>query len=78
MHDGGTSVQFRLNNQTVCDSQADYLQAPLQAASMGKESGHDHADSTLKGMSECSTPVQLKKGDLLSVTANFDAEKHPM
>jgi hypothetical protein len=33
---------------------------------------------TISSISKCTKPVQIKKGDKLKVSANFDLDKHPL
>jgi hypothetical protein len=68
---------FRLNGQEICNSRAEY-----KAAAVGSsESGHSHGgggeEGMLSGMTVCTQPVDVKKGDKVSVEAFYDVEKHP-
>jgi hypothetical protein len=71
-------VVFRLNGDEICNSKAEY-----QAAAVGSSaSGHGHPagrsdDGMLSGMTTCTKPVSVKKGDKMSVEAFYDVEKHP-
>jgi hypothetical protein len=67
MHDGGTALLVKVNNQTVCQSEAQYAKG-------GKEAGTWDA---LSGMSICSDLIPVKKGDQLSIVAKYDLDLHP-
>jgi hypothetical protein len=72
MHDGGTSVTMFLNNKPVCVSKATYGGAGSALQVNGKEW------QTITTMSECSNPVDIKKGDILTVSATYDTKNHPL
>jgi len=67
LHDGGTALVVRVNNQTVCKSEAQYKEG-------GKEAGTWDA---LSGMSSCNDLIPVKKGDELSLVAQYDLGLHP-
>jgi hypothetical protein len=69
---------FRLNGEQICDSRAEYKAAAVGSAS--SEHGHgggSSEDGMLSGMTGCTKPVSVKKGDKISVEAFYDVEKHP-
>jgi hypothetical protein len=68
LHDGGVSVPLMINNQTVCESKATY-------GGKGKEAEGGWA--TLSEMTECGDMIPVKKGDILTISANYDLEAHP-
>ncbi|QDS73332.1 hypothetical protein FKW77_006551 [Venturia effusa] len=71
MHDGGTGMILKVNDQVVCDSKAEY-------GADGSFKGADGAEvKALSGMKECTEPIAVKKGDNLKVEAYFDLEQHP-
>jgi hypothetical protein len=61
LHDGGVSIPFLVNNKTVCESKAIY-------------SG---ASNSLTDMTECNDLIPVKKGDIITLAANYDLETHP-
>jgi hypothetical protein len=66
LHDGGVSIPLLINNKTVCESKAVYG---------GKaESG---TWTTVSDMSECNDLIPVKKGDKLTIGANYDFITHP-
>jgi hypothetical protein len=67
LHDGGTNVIVKVNNKTVCQSQAKYAKG-------GKEAGTWDA---LSSMGVCNDMVPVKKGDQLTITAQYDLGLHP-
>jgi hypothetical protein len=72
MHDGGEDVVLKVNNNTICDSKAIYggdTQSVTSASGKKWE--------TISKMTECHDVVKVKKGDELTVQANFNLEKHP-
>jgi hypothetical protein len=72
MHDGGDGVVLKINNNTICNSKAIYggdTQSTTSASGKKWE--------TISHMAECHDVVKVKKGDELTVQANFDLEKHP-
>jgi hypothetical protein len=55
-----------VNGKQACESAAIYSNS-----TEGRE------ESALKGMTMCHGPTRVSKGDLMSIEANFDLEKHP-
>lgn len=72
MHDGGVDVVVKVNGKEVCVSKAIYG----GEGHTGKKANGE-TWTTLKEMSVCDEPIKVAKGDQLSITANFDMEKHP-
>jgi hypothetical protein len=72
MHDGGDEVVLKINNNTICDSKAIYGGTEQSAVSADGKKWE-----TISKMLECHDVVKVKKGDELTVQANFDLEKHP-
>jgi hypothetical protein len=72
MHNGGVGVVVSVNGKESCTSKAIY----------GGE-GHEGVDpdgkpwSTLRELTICDQPIEVKKGDKLGLEAQFDMEKHP-
>jgi hypothetical protein len=56
-----------INNKTVGESKAQYGGA-------GSESGRW---ATISGMTQCNDLIPVKKGDILTIGANYDVETHP-
>ncbi len=68
----------KLNGQVICDSKAVY-----RAEKVGKSTGAEKAGKSTGGMSGmlsdmslCMKSVDVKKGDVLSLSANYDYAKH--
>jgi hypothetical protein len=76
MHDGGNDVEFKLNDKSVCVSEAVYAKSSDSAGGMGGMGGM--GTSSITELAPCNAPIPMKKGDKLTVTANFDTIKHPM
>lgn len=66
MHDGGVDFPLQINGKQVCNSVASYG---------GKE--HEGQWKALSGMSICPDMINVKKGDNMTLSANFDIEKYP-
>jgi len=86
LHDGGVKMLLYINNKNVCSSDAIYGVRTDEVA-MG---GHSHGGSsntpaapspaikTISGMTTCSGPFPVKKGDTLKLVAEYDLSKHPL
>jgi len=72
LHDGGDNLILKVNNVTVCDSKAVYG----GAASTAKMADGTTWE-TINHMTQCQEPVPVKKGDVLTVHANYDFVLHP-
>jgi hypothetical protein len=72
MHDGGQDMVVKINGEEVCTSKAEYGGAGHEGVGADGK-----AYTSIRGMTTCDTPIKLKKGDKLSVAANFDMEQHP-
>ncbi|QDS68679.1 hypothetical protein FKW77_002226 [Venturia effusa] len=72
MHDGGANIALKINDELACDSQAIYG---------GKGHVGKNADGkmweTIGDMKTCPGGVVVKKGDKISMTANYDLMAHP-
>jgi hypothetical protein len=72
MHDGGSNIEVKVNDKLACDSQAIY-------------GGKGHVGTTHDGktwqtigdMKTCPEGVVVRKGDKISMSANYDLEAHP-
>ena len=62
----------KINGQVVCDSKAVY---GGDGRSSKDENGK--AKETLSGQTDCPPALKVKKGDKLSLVANYDLELHP-
>jgi len=84
IHDGGVAMDMFLNGKLLCQSKAEYG-SRAEDSGMG---GHSHADSkdkggdaaikTISAMSSCVGPFPVKKGDYVTLTAEYDLKKHPL
>lgn len=74
-------MTMKIKNQTVCNSKAVY----------GKAEGHGHRkvrsvdavndEKEYEGiisMTLCDTPIKVSKGDIYTIEASFDFDKHPV
>jgi len=61
-----------VNDKLVCSSNATYGGDSSTAVVGGKEW------QTITKMSECFNPVQVKKGDIIKVSALYDTKAHPL
>jgi hypothetical protein len=69
--DGGVSILAKLNGQEICKSEAMYGTNAVK--NLDGESW-----LTIQSMSVCGQePIKLKKGDTVSIEANYDFELHP-
>jgi hypothetical protein len=72
MHDGGDSVIAFVNGKKICTSTATYGSAGAQTIVDGKKW------TTISKMSECIEPLELKKGDNITIEATYDNVAHPL
>lgn len=63
---------LKLNGAVICDSRAIYGGGSSTAMSSDGSTWE-----TINAMTECETPVRVKKGDFLTLEANYDLVKHP-
>lgn len=72
MHDGGSNIDLKVNDKLACDSQAVYG---------GKGHVGKNADGTtwetIGDMKTCPEGVVVRKGDRISMSANYDLVAHP-
>jgi hypothetical protein len=72
MHDGGSNIDLKVNDKLACDSQAIYGgKGHVGRTSDGK------TWQTIGDMKTCPDGVLVKKGDKISMSANYDLEAHP-
>lgn len=77
LHDGGVAMDLFVNGKFICKSEAEYGTRAEGGA------GHGHGDSqagikTISNMSTCKGPWPVKKGDYVTLTAEYDLKKHPL
>jgi len=72
MHDGGTAVNMYINGKLYCASKATYGGPKGTVTIDGKEW------ATIATMSECNTPIAVKKGDKIKLEAEYDTKAHPL
>jgi hypothetical protein len=68
-----------VNDKFICASKAEYGTRAEDGAKGGH--GHGGGDSsidTISGMGTCKGPWPVKKGDYVTVTAEYDLKKHPL
>ena len=56
-----------LNGKVICDSKAIYGGISTNAGDQG----------TISAMQYCTNPTKVKKGDVITLEANYDLELHP-
>jgi hypothetical protein len=71
LHDGGIDVKLYVNNQTVCTSNAVYGGVKSAEAKVGEEKWE-----TITSYTICDKPIQVKKGDVLKMSSEYDLRKH--
>jgi hypothetical protein len=72
-----------INDKYICSSVAQYGTRGEGGHSHGGMAGmgddsKDAAIKTISSMSACEEPIQVKKGDKLSMNAQYDLQKHPL
>jgi len=72
LHDGGVNLVVKINGKDKCDSQAIYGGA---SATAKMEDGR--VWQTISRMTHCIDPFPIKRGDNITVEANYDFVKHP-
>jgi hypothetical protein len=72
MHDGGSNIEVKINDKTVCNSQALYG----GPGHVGRNSDGGKWE-TIRDMVTCPEGVVVKKGDSISLNANYDLDAHP-
>jgi hypothetical protein len=74
---------FKLNGKEICDSRTEYnAPVPGEDGKTGTQpGGHLHGgmnEGMMSGISICMNGTDYKKGDRLSITANYDLDLHPL
>lgn len=67
LHDGGVQIDMQINKKHVCTSVAGY----------GGEGSENGGVKTISSMSHCEKPIEVKKGDKLSMSVTYDLQKYP-
>jgi hypothetical protein len=73
-------MAFQLNGKEICDSRTEY-NAVAPGAAPPAEAGHGHGavdENMMGGISICQDLAEYKKGDKLSIAANYDLDLHPL
>jgi len=73
VHDGGSNIVLKLNDRVICDSHAVYGGGGSEALGLDGKKWQ-----TIREMTECNTPVEVKKGDVVVTEAIYDTELHPL
>jgi hypothetical protein len=80
--DGSINMVFSLNGKQVCDSRTEYNAAAVGGSQAGAQAGgHGHGgmnEGMMGGISICMDGTDYKKGDKLSIAANYDLDLHPL
>ena len=74
---------FRLNGKEICDSRTKYNAAAVgeNSQASAEPAGHGHGGmggGMMSGISICMNDTVYKKGDKLSISANYDLDLHPL
>jgi hypothetical protein len=84
LHNGGTAVQLFKNSQQICLSKAlyghrrpGYGPVPANIIMPGMSAADNAPDSHISDMASCEDFGALKKGDTVTLTANYDADRYP-
>jgi hypothetical protein len=72
MHDGGSDLQMAIDGKVICDSKAIY---GGPGGTRMNEKGE--VWETMSGVTECMGPLEVKKGQVVTLKADYDLEKHP-
>jgi hypothetical protein len=65
-------MDFKINGKTICDSRAVY------GGKSGTLKGEDGSVwETVSSTVECHDPFKVSKGDVMTLQAHYDLEKHP-
>jgi hypothetical protein len=78
-----------INDKYTCTSRAEYGTRNEGGAMEGMAHGHGHGSKamvkrqkaeiqTVSGMSDCTGPIEVKKGDSVVLKAEYDLKKHPL
>jgi hypothetical protein len=83
--DGSVNMVFSLNGKQICDSRTEYNAAAvggsIQADANAQPGGHGHGgmdEGMMGGITICMDGTDYKKGDKLSIAANYDLDLHPL
>jgi hypothetical protein len=69
--DGGVGITLKLNNKSVCTSEAIYGDGEVVSNQLAEKW------VTIKDMTYCPNPIKITKGDTVSIEAVYDFDKHP-
>jgi hypothetical protein len=73
IHEGGVRNYLFLNGKVICDAQAVYGGSKV---SFNREDGEKW--EAISHMTPCVEPIQMKKGDVMTMSTYYDTEKHPI
>jgi hypothetical protein len=76
LHDGGTRVEVRLNDNLICNSTAHYGETEKFVAPPAKDGSKRW--TTLSSLAQCDMVMPVKKGDVLTTAATWDLVDHPL
>jgi hypothetical protein len=80
--DGSVNMVFSLNGKQICDSRTEYNAPAVGEGQAGTQpSGNHHGGlngGMMSGISICMNETAYKKGDKLSIAANYDLDLHPL
>jgi hypothetical protein len=81
--DGSINMAFSINGKQICDSRTEYNAAAVTGSgpASAQPAGHGHEgmnEAMMGGISICLDGTDYKKGDKLSIEANYDLDLHPL
>jgi hypothetical protein len=71
--DGSVNMVFSLNGKQICDSRSKY-----KAAAVRENGQTGTGEGMMSGTTICMDGTDYKKGDKLSIAANYDLNLHPL
>jgi len=72
LHDGGVNTKLFVNGNMVCVSEATYGTQGAATEVNGEKW------ETISKMSTCPGPFPIKKGDVVTMTSDYDTQLHPL
>jgi hypothetical protein len=73
LHDGGVQIDMFINGRYVCSSKSVY------GGTSGTLTGKNGKTwKTISQMTGCPGPIKVKKGDYMTMIAEYDLGKHPL
>jgi hypothetical protein len=73
IHEGGVRNNLYLNGKLICNAEAVYGGSKVN---FHRENGENW--EAISHMTPCVETIQMKKGDVLTMTTYYDTERHPI